>query len=161
MKKLLFKLRRFLGYRPQKWNKIKREFLNLFRRYRLSVKIIDVKRDMTYSYIKIPLKDIYTSNRYITKIINDTKYDWDKLKEDIKEYGLKDPLTISQKIRQCEKTNKIYRYVLMDGNHRYTILKELYSSEYVVDVKLYNNLRLEEHAKKEWIKRGDYYGIER
>ena len=65
------------------------------------------------------------------------KYNWDTLKRSISKYGLlKAPL-----IQICNTLNpidnKTYKYCVKDGNHRITVLKELYPPDYKIKVKIY------------------------
>ena len=58
----------------------------------------------------------------------DACYNWDRLKEDLKKEGLTRPLQV---FKCLEKKGKYY---VTNGQHRLTILKELYDGDYSVPI---------------------------
>ena len=57
-------------------------------------------------------------------------YDWESLEKSVQKYGALDPITVRIK---GEEDNV---YSIIDGNHRYVILRELYGGDYEITVKI-------------------------
>jgi len=88
--------------------------------------------------IKIKIKDIdchYSNYSTIKELLKDRNeenvvdYKWDVLIESIKKYKNLLPLVV-------QKSED--RYTILDGNHRYIVLKDIYGEEYEVNVKIKN-----------------------
>ena len=107
-----------------------------------------------YKRIKLKLKDLVSSNvrdknrstgedevmnekqhRFV-KQTSDADYNWDKLKRRIKLFGLINPLVIQEVIPEDSTYTEVSKYVVVDGNHRYVALHELYGEDYEVKCKL-------------------------
>jgi hypothetical protein len=77
--------------------------------------------------------------KYLTGISNskyDKTYKWDTLKESLKNNGHD-----IKKYHSITVTNFYKQYYLvMDGHHRVTVLKELYGEDYEIDVEVKNFL---------------------
>lgn len=130
----------FTSYRPGtpiiNWGYTKKYILYL-------LNPLNIKRKPFYSYFKIKLGDINSVYLRDIRLRNRKKrtdistYRWDKLKESISTYGLLKP-PIIQKYNSFDPIeNKHYKYTIKDGNHRITVLKELYSPNYKIKVKIH------------------------
>lgn len=96
------------------------------------------RRRYKYKRMKLKLKDISpTRGRRFSRTEPDSNplaggYNWDKLKRRIKLFGLIKPLIVEQIILDDSLSSKATTYVVVDGNHRYIILNELYGEDYEV-----------------------------
>ena len=71
-------------------------------------------------------------------------YDFERLKRDIKEQGIKTliqcaELEINNSLRgrsEYEIVNKELKYRVLDGNHRMYVLKELYGEDYELEIQI-------------------------
>ena len=88
--------------------------------------------------IKLKLKDIVTVHGALR--FTDRKgqgiYPWERLKRHIKWLGLIRPLIVKEVITDDSHYTEPIKYILHDGNHRYTILHELYGEDYEVKCKV-------------------------
>tara|TARA_R100001086_G_scaffold247287_2_gene181135 strand:+ start:1167 stop:1601 length:435 start_codon:yes stop_codon:yes gene_type:complete len=90
-------------------------------------------------FIKVKLKELIPRvdhNRVsfgdkLSNSRNGILYNWDKLHESIKSDGLKNPLRV-------KRTTK--GYVIVDGHHRFRVLKELYDENYEIKVTIINKM---------------------
>tara|TARA_R110002051_G_scaffold7882_1_gene34451 strand:+ start:1273 stop:1854 length:582 start_codon:yes stop_codon:yes gene_type:complete len=74
-------------------------------------------------------------------------YNWNRLKESIKKYKNIQPLSVCYSSYDCgctkNQNNKalLGQHQLLDGNHRYMVLKELYGENYKVKVKFQSDCK--------------------
>ena len=112
-----------------------RGLLEPFVKYKIV--IINTHTQVKYSILTVTLKEIKSSDMNLPD--DELDYSWDKLRNSIKRYGLIYPLNV----RICNEidplTSKTCRYCVKDGNHRITVLKELYPSNYKVKIKIKNS----------------------
>ena len=71
-------------------------------------------------------------------------YDFETLKNSIKEHGLLNPIEVSLLYQEgspilSKKLGKKYKYKIINGNHRVYCLLEMYGEDYEVEIKFYNN----------------------
>ena len=110
---------------------------------------------LPYLEMEIELKDVtYRINKtldysgqkamdfYLKK---SNPYDWEALENDIRKYGLLNPICV----RRCNRTNpelggKKSKYCIKDGNHRCKILYKLYPPNHKITVRLYGKNKLED-----------------
>ena len=123
-------------------------------RYKIIFRIIWLDKK-EYSYLTVDLGEIKSSegtrgynNKGYTgeELLNDGtkrwnhKYNWDKLEKDLKRYKLVKRLEVHICNELDPESNKYCKYCISDGNHRITVLKELYPPTYKVKIKLNNNV---------------------
>ena len=63
-------------------------------------------------------------------------YPWEKLKRHLKWFGLINPLIVREVMEDDGDHITPIKYILHDGNHRYTVLYELYGEDYEVKCKV-------------------------
>ena len=87
--------------------------------------------------VEVALKDITPTVPHENVSLNslsdkkkNSPYDWGRLTDSIKKNGVRFPLIV----RKLNTDN----YVLIDGNHRLRVLKELYGEEYKIKVRVMN-----------------------
>ena len=109
-------------------------------RYKIIFKLINTHKEK-YSYLVVDLKEIKhsTQDNCVDKNMLDkySTYKWNRLKTSISIFGLLTPIQVYICNEFDSKAKKICRYCVKDGNHRITILKELYQSDYKVKIKIH------------------------
>ena len=87
--------------------------------------------------VEVALKDITPTVPHenvsldgLTDKKKNSPYDWSRLTDSIKKNGVRFPLVV----RKLNTDN----YVLIDGNHRLKVLRELYGEEYKIKVRVMN-----------------------
>lgn len=89
--------------------------------------------DINRKYKQILKKSDNTNKEYV---VETSTYPWAKLKRHIKWFGLINPLIVKEVITDDSHYTEPIKYVLHDGNHRYSILHELYGEDYEVKCKV-------------------------
>ena len=125
--KILFKIGSFFSYLVRgmyfrRFKRIKLKLKDLTPRHRGTQRFYETERFSPYR--------IYDSGR------NKNTYNWDKLKRRIKLFGLLNPLVIEVVVTDDYLYSDGPEYRVVDGNHRYIILNELYGEDYEVNCKL-------------------------
>jgi hypothetical protein len=154
----------FVSYRDKNvkfdrfWFKLKRLYKNITR-FKIIFKVIS-RNKIEYSYLTVNLGEIKSSDyTRMKKLLNDNivsdytevtgiggtkrwdpKYNWDDLKIHLKKYGQLQRIRVNICNEFDPESNKYCRYCISDGNHRITILKELYPPNYKVEIKISNNV---------------------
>tara|TARA_Y100000592_G_scaffold85326_1_gene137210 strand:+ start:801 stop:1262 length:462 start_codon:yes stop_codon:yes gene_type:complete len=93
-----------------------------------------INKSLDYSYQNLSrLNDFDFSNK------KSNLYAWEDLENDIKKYGLLNPICV----RRCNRVNyelednKKSKYCCIDGNHRCKVLYKLYPHNHKITVRLY------------------------
>ena len=102
-------------------------------------KLITVKIQDLYSPAFTPYKTLAhlkkglkNPNNYFST--RELEYNWEKLQNSIKKYGVINPIIVS-----IYPDNPLHKYYIEDGNHRYFMCKILYGLDYEVLIKTYYN----------------------
>jgi len=102
--------------------------------------------------VEIQLKDLNLAQNFIGpqkdyKDIPDFKdsaphpYPYDELEKDIKQNGLKQPV----KVVLIYSKGKICHAEIIDGHHRWLVLKKLYEDDYMIKCEVYRIVNLDTH----------------
>lgn len=98
---------------------------------------ITVEPYMFFKKMKVKVSDIEDyENMVRSKCSNFHGYRWEKLKSSITNDGLHRPLAIIYGT-EYKKQGPVRLFTLSDGNHRLSIIRELYGDDYMVDANLY------------------------
>ena len=120
------------GYNPKEIELMQRPYIE--KEVELKDVVYRINKTLDYSYQP-------AMQRYLKK---SNPYAWEALENDIREYGLLNPICV----RRCNrvnyelKDNKISKYCCIDGNHRCKVLYKLYPHNHKITVRLYGKDRI-------------------
>ena len=99
-------------------------------------------KDITYRINKtLDYSNQSWAQRYLKK---SNPYDWEALENDIKEYGVLNPICVRRGNRtNPELGDKKSPYIPIDGNHRVKILYKLHPHNYKITIRLYGKDKIE------------------
>ena len=105
----------------------KNDYFKIFNYY-IFLRIVKTPKN---AYRKIPIKEILSN----LEPGYGNNYDWESLEKDIKENGLKNRINVSI-IEGDEK--KEYKYEILDGEHRFCVIKKLYGENYKIKSRIFH-----------------------
>ena len=112
-------------------------YYNLIGRYKIS--IVD-KKKLFNTPIELKIGEIYTSYEKEDQVEEngEISYKWEELRKSIEKYGVVNTIIvcICGELKKDQKTGKLLKYCVADGNHRLKILKTLYPPTHKIIVNL-------------------------